>query len=249
MSELDIKDLVRRTPISFVGTVQHLGAATSRDLPIDDHTAVVGVDLVLHAPDELQGLEGQRVTVQLSGDVDLPAEGDQIVVFAQGLAFGETIALAEVGRAPVEAIAGHASSAAGDSRQPMPFAQVERELETEALREHVDQAEAVVVATVTGLEQAQPKGFSEHDPDWWRATLEVRQVVRGDLEPGSLDVLYPNSLDIAWYRVPKPKASQDGIWILHAPAEGTPGELAAYQLMHEEDRQPLEALSRLVGED
>jgi hypothetical protein len=249
VSEIDVKDLVRRTPISFVGTVQHLNAATSRDVPIDDHTAVVSVDLVLHAPDALKGLEGQRVTVQLSADVELPAEGDQLVFFVEGLAFGESIAVAEVGRAPVDVLATHASSAAGDLVQPTPFADVEREIETEALLDHVDAAAAVVVATVTGLEQAQPKGFSEHDPDWWRATLEVRQVVRGDLEPGPVQVLYPNSLDIAWYRVPKPKASQDGIWILHFLAEGTPRDLAPYQLLHEDDRQPLEALSRLVREE
>src|SRR5205823_13008199 len=115
MSEQDIKDLVRRTSISFVGTVQHLGAATSRDLPIDDHTAVVRVDLVLHAPSALQGLEGHRLTVQLSADLDLPAEGDQIAVFAEGLAFGETIAVAEIARVSVDSVAPHANAAAADS--------------------------------------------------------------------------------------------------------------------------------------
>jgi hypothetical protein len=243
----DIKDLVRRAPFSFIGTIEHIGAATSGDLPIDDRTAVVRVDVVLHAPAAFRQLEGQRVTVQFAADIDPPAAGEQLAIFAEGLAFGESVAVAEIGRAPVDEVVPHAAAAA-DAGHDTPFATIERELADEALREHAADADAVMVGTVTGLEQARTPMLSEHDPLWWRATIDVRRVVQGPLEEGPLGVLYPNSLDVQWARAPKPKASQEGLWILHA-TEGELAELGAYQLLHPEDRQPVSALATIVSED
>ena len=128
------------------------------------------------------------------------------------------------------------------------FTAIQRELATDALREHVESADAVVIGTVVGLEEAAPRGYSEHDPFWWRATIDVRTVVRGALEPGRIAVLYANSLDTEWARVPKPKASQEAMWILHK-TDAEHAELAPYQLKHAEDRQPATALADVVDED
>jgi hypothetical protein len=249
MADVDIKELVRRAPFSFVGTIEHVGAATSGDIPIDERTAVVRVDLVLHAPGSFDQLEGQRVTVQFAADAEPPQAGEQLTIFAEGLAFGETVAVTEVARAPVEAVAPHfaATARTADVAAQRPFAGLERELAIENLREHADGADAVVVGKVVALHQARKPGYSEHDPLWWRATIDVRNVVRGALKPGRVDVLYPNSLDVAWARVPKPKASQDGLWILHR-TERDLAKLADYALLHQEDRQPASALADLVDE-
>ena len=61
-------------------------------------------------------------------------------------------------------------------------------------------------------------------------------------------MLYPISLDLQWRRVPKPKASQDGVWILHATGEDL-AELGAYRLLHEDDRQTVDALPEITGEE
>jgi len=103
MSDEAIIDLLRQAPFSFVGTIEHLGAATM-DVPIDERTAVVYVDRVLHAPDVLLGLGGQRITLQLIPDVDPPDVGGTATFFARGLAFGDSVAVAEVGRLPVAAV-------------------------------------------------------------------------------------------------------------------------------------------------
>lgn len=247
MAETDIKELVRRAPFSFIGTFEHLGAATSGDLPIDDRTAVARVEFVLHAPAQFLQLEGHRVTVQLAADLDPPAVGSAFAIFAEGLAFGETVAVAEIGRAPVEAITPYFSQAAevGEHR---PFATIEKEFAIGALREHAEAADAVVVGTVVELKEAATPGYSEHDPVWWRATIDVRRVVRGAVELGPLGVLYPNSLDVRWANVPKPKASQEGLWILHS-TEGELAEFADYQLLHGDDRQPVAALATILDED
>ncbi|MEJ7809758.1 MAG: hypothetical protein WKG32_05000 [Gemmatimonadaceae bacterium] len=248
MSDDDaIIDLLRQAPFSFVGTIEQLGGATM-DVPVDDRTAVVYVDRVLHGPDVMRGLGGQRITLQLAADVDPPAIGTTATFFAHGLAFGESVAVAEVGRLPLEAVEPRMRLAAG-AREPA-FAAFERRLATTNLCEHADQADAVVLGRVVKLEKAPATGamaessISEHDPDWWVATLLVHHVERGDVEPGEVLVLYANSLDVRWRDVPKPKASQSGLWLLHRP-DGELAYVAPFELCHAEDRQPVQSLDAM----
>jgi hypothetical protein len=235
-----IVDLLHQAPISFIGTVERLGAATTTAVQIDEQTAVVRVDQVLQAPQMFGTLVGQRVTLQLAADREPPQAGQTSAFFAQGLAFGETVALQEVGRLPVEDVEPQVS-AAFEAGEPQAFSEFERQVEQDRLRAHVDEADAVVVGRVTKLEDAIRPSISEHDPDWWRATLDVVHVERGDVEPGELAVLYPNSLDVQWRLAPKPKASQEGLWILHA-TEGELREAAPFQILHAEDFQPVQSL-------
>jgi hypothetical protein len=76
MTQQDVVDLLRRAPFSFVGTIEHIGAGTMKDIPIDSRSAVVRVDYVLHSPSAFSALEGHLVTLQLASNTDLPAVGD-----------------------------------------------------------------------------------------------------------------------------------------------------------------------------
>jgi hypothetical protein len=243
MSDEEISRLLRQAPFSFVGTVEHLGAATMTNLPIDDRTAVVRVEHVLHSPEAFSTLQGQRITLQLAADKEPPAVGDTLAFFAEGLAFGESIAVTEVGRLPVDVVEPRVTSALA-AGEPGAFATLQREIAMGRLRDHADTADAIVVGRVARLEKAVPSGYSEHDPDWWQATLDVHHVERGAVEPGPLRVLYANSLDVGWRASPKPKASQEGLWILHA-TEGELATVAPFQIVHPEDYQPVQSLDAL----
>jgi hypothetical protein len=244
MSAEDITGLLAQAPFGFVGTVEHLGAATLSSVPIDESTAVVRVDLVLQAPQTFAGLEGQRITLRLKEPIQ---EGEQATFFAQGLVFGESIAVEEVGRLPVERVEPHlmAGAAADD---PPDFGALRRRVAVDRLREHADGADAVVVGRGVWRDDVLRPPYSEHDPDWWRATVDVVHVERGDIAPGPLGVLYANSLDVRWRTAPKPKASQEGLWILHA-TEGAAHEAAPFQIIHPEDFQPVQSLDDLRGEE
>ena len=245
MANGELTDLLRRAPFSFIGTVEHLGAATSGDVTIDERTAVVHVDYVLHAPEMFMGLEGQRVTVQLAGDVDPPQVGETLALFVEGRSFGDSIAVSEVGRLAVEDVEPHVTDAIARG-EPGAFNPLERQLESERLREHARGSDAVVVGTVMKLENVPQSTASEHDPDWWKATIQVDHVESGNLEPGEVEVLYPNSLDVRWHTAPKPRASQEGVWILHA-TEGVLSEAAPFRLLHPDDYQPVQGLDVLRG--
>src|SRR5258708_957015 len=95
MSEDQIRKLLREAPFSFLGTVERVGAATTGEVPIDNRTAIVHVDQVLHAPAAFSQLAGTRITVQLAADAK---EGQQYTFFANGLSYGSSLAVSEVGR-------------------------------------------------------------------------------------------------------------------------------------------------------
>jgi hypothetical protein len=248
MPQDDVADLLRKGPLSFLGTVEYVGAATMAGVSIDDRTAVVQVVHVLHAPAVFTGLAGQRVTVQLSADTDPPAVGDTVAFFTRGLAYGESLVVEEAGRLPADRF-DEQFTAAAETGVPATLDAVQQEILETDLREHASAADAVVTGRVVGLEKAAAGGLSEHDPDWWKATLSVPHVERGDVVPGEVAVLYANSQDVAWRRAPKPRASQEGVWLLHA-TEGDLREAAAYQILHPEDYQPVQQLDVLrAGED
>jgi hypothetical protein len=116
-------------------------------------------------------------------------------------------------------------------------------LEDQQLREHANEADAVIVGRIVGLEKAGRPSLSEHDPDWWRATIEVEHTEKGDVGE-RVQVLYPSSGDVRWARAPKLHSGQHGLWILHA-TEGDDAALAPYRLLDAEDAQPADEVDRL----
>jgi hypothetical protein len=120
-------------------------------------------------------------------------------------------------------------------------------LADEDLRRHAEEAEAIVVGRVTAVEKAGPFVPSEHDPDWWRATVDVDHAEKGGLE-GSVQVLFPNSRDVMWSRVPKLAPGQTGLWLLHRTT-GDEAALAPFTLLDTDDAHPADHVDRLRPED
>jgi hypothetical protein len=86
------------------------------------------------------------------------------------------------------------------------------------LAQRLAQAEAVIsgeVVSVARLAPQRPGIRSEHDPDWWQAMVQVESVEKGDVSTKTISVLFANSRDIAWYKSPKLKQGDRGIWLLH----------------------------------
>ncbi len=240
----DIKKLLEQAPFSFTGTILNLGAATMTNLAVDDRTAVVQVDHVLHAPDAFARIAGQRITIQLAADVDPPEVGQSFAFFAEGRAFGDSIAVAEIGRLPVESVEPHASLALASGATAGAFTGLLREMHQDKLREHMHAADAVVVGRVVSVEKAGTVTYSEHDPDWWRATIDVYHVERGQIKPGRVRVLFANSSDVRWRHTPKPKPSQGGVWVLHRTPVGL-RRIAPFQILHPDDYQATQNLDVL----
>jgi hypothetical protein len=244
MADETIKKLLEESSFSFIGTVEQYGAATMSNLSIDDHTAVVNVDHVLSAPAAFAQMEGHRVTVQLARDADPPPVGQALALFTQGLAFGDSVAVTEVGRLPVEDVEPYATQAVQAGKAAGAFDAIRVDMHRERLQRHAAESDAVVVGRVVKVEKALPHSGAEHDPDWWRATIDVHHVERGNVKVGPVEVVYPNSLDVRWYAVPKPKPGAEAVWMLHA-TQGDLRAVAPFQIVHLDDSQPVDKLAAM----
>jgi len=209
----------------FSGTVQRAESSGLSFIPSSPSTAVVRVERIYHASPDLHAEAGQEVTV-LYMEGSTPASGDRRrVFFTDPVAFGETIAVREIGSMDEpddpEAIAGLVARGTA-------------EMEEEQIREHLASADAVVQGRVAETHPASrtPERYSEHDPEWWVARIEVMRSFKGDLE-GDVSVRYPNSRDVRWYAVPKPEEGQEAIFVLHR--DGLRRGEAALAVLHQND--------------
>ncbi|HEX6681104.1 MAG TPA: hypothetical protein VF063_10695 [Gaiellaceae bacterium] len=243
MPEPSIKDLLASSSFAFTGVVEAAGRSTVASIPADERTVVVRVSEVLHAPPRVRLPPGSRVTVQLSPELPTLEPGASSTFFAEGLAYGETLAVAEIGRTAVEDAA---ASTEGMADMAAPVSPVQAELaalEADKVVEHAQEADAVIRGHVVALAHAPTEGQPrEHDANWWIATFEVDVLVRGELPGGAeagatTSALYANSLDVRWRDAPKPKAGQAGLWLLHR-ARPELANLAPFELTHAIDRQP-----------
>src|SRR5438105_14715477 len=96
--------LAQQARFIFKGTAHKLKAANMPGVPVNDRTAVVRVEEIIHAPEVLSHYAGQEITVQLGGRKKVK-KGQQAVFYTNGWLFGDGVAVQsidheDVGKAP-----------------------------------------------------------------------------------------------------------------------------------------------------
>jgi hypothetical protein len=228
-----LTSLIQQAPFGFIGKVLAVGAATLKNVPVNNQTAIVRIERVLYGPDAFAHMDGQQITVQL---LSVAAPGERYAFFVIGLAFGQSILVREVGRVAVEIVAPFLTLAQGPGDRAMTFAALVYDVRQDQLREYRRTADATVIGTVVALAKTGPRTRSEHDPDWWLATIDVRDVDHGDVSLGPTNVLYANSIDVRWSKAPKPQAGQRGVWVLHRTTDDLQ-HVAPFQMLDPRDYQ------------
>jgi len=220
-----VRDMRRDSRFIFTGSIQGVARSTLSLLSASPRTAVVHVDRIHYAPDDLQDQVDQSVTLLFTNEF-AATPNQRWVFFTTPILFGETMAAREVGRIEVPDDL--------EALQEM-IARVTAEMREEDVRAHVGSTDAIVrgrVVSVRSVSAATALSVSEHDPDWWAALVQVIRSIKGDLE-GEIEVRYPNSHDIRWYRVPKLREGQEGILMLHRDGEEVGGVVLS--LIHPDD--------------
>ena len=261
MPERSLKELLSSAQLAFSGVVEATGRSNAGGVTANERTVVVRVDRVLQAPAGLRLPPGSRVTVQLSPKLPPLGKGESAAFFADGLVYGDTLAVSEVARASAAETAvptgahAAAAAAAGDAVPVSPLEAAAAELAVDEVVEHARKADAVVRAHVIGLAHVPARIVSPlilapaiwlqqcpNTPGAVYRDVRCDLLVRGKLPAGTnagqtIHVLYANSLDVSWRQSPKPKAGQSGLWLLHRAPRELAG-LAAFQLVHPVDLQP-----------
>lgn len=257
-------------PFVFRGTVKKVRAATMKEVPVSDRTAIVHVDEVIEAPGSFTHYAGQDVTVELAGRAKVSA-GDELVFNADSWMFGDGVALRAVTQEKPKPA--HRAMMAAGATPP------ERRKRSQ-LQARLDDADLVVSGRVDavdappeppapvrrGLEAAAPPPagpVSEHDPKWRQATITVNETHKGE-HSQQVKVMFPSSTDVRWFRAPKFQAGQKAVFVLHKTpvkadahhemrslaAVAGPQEAEVYTALHPEDVQPItdqDAVKALIG--
>lgn len=241
-----VNDLTSQAGFVFEGQVVELGASAASGFAATPASAVVRVTRILKSTPSLAMYTGQQITVQMEQPASLKA-GEQAVFFTHGIHYGDGLVVSELGNVP-----------AGDTTmQDQVNTAVQSASDTE-LTQRLAQAELVVsgiasapapLAPAAGPLSAAVVGtgrrpVSEHDPDWWQTIIKVATVEKGADPGATTTVIFPHSMDIAWYQSPKVKEGDSGLWLLHnRDLAGRP--VPAHAIVHPLDFQPAAAMDRV----
>jgi hypothetical protein len=205
-----IDDLTQESGFVFEGEVQKLGASSATGYPASAETAIVKVTQIVKTTPSLEGYSGQEVTVHLQAPVSLK-EGQRAVFFTHGTHYGDGLVVAELGH--------HAQGAGEMAAELNPALEATR---LHDLTQRTAQAELVITGVASAPKRhAHPAidgtwhRVSEHAADWHVTTVTVESVEKGDHKEKTKDVYFAASTDIAWYRSPKIKEGDRGVWLLH----------------------------------
>lgn len=190
----------------FTGTVEHPDSSSLFFIPPGGPTAVVRVERIHYSAPALKDQEGQQITVVFAEGTE-SASGKR-VFYTNPILYGETMAVKEVRR----------SEAAEDlAKVHERIVRMNEEIDTAHLRELLTSAEAVVQGEVVSVRRASEPDIarvSEHDPDWHLAVIRIVRSFKGE-HKDEVTARFPKSRDIKWYRVPKPREGQQGVFLLH----------------------------------
>jgi hypothetical protein len=223
-TELQIDDLVEKSTITFLGTVQRLGASTVPTYTVSSHTVVVRVNRMLKEYSAVGDLTGRNITVELTQAPGMKV-GQQAIFFTTGMVYADSIVVEEVGRLDAARDPATQQDQIAEilvSQKHRPDRQIQRRLRS---------ADVVVTGKVVSIRKAPVapnRRISEHDPDWRLAVIEVESVESGPpMKQAAL--LFPASRDVLWRNAPKFSVGEEGVWVMQQhqfPELRAPGYVA-----------------------
>ena len=242
MNTPSTQELVSISTFIFLGTVGQLNRSSLRAVLDRPGLAIVKFERGFRVNPMLGGLVGRPITVQLAKGGEVRA-GQKLIFFANSWVHAEEIAVTELAHVPA------------NEKSEKEVSEAISALPTQQLQERLASAILVVLGTVLEIEPAGVfEPISEHAPGWMRATVEVRDTLKGDAaapkgrgsaqKKGHTTFLFPESTDTVWRRYPKLKTGEEAIFLVHASTvaglpSATPilGDLA--------DVQPANALANV----
>ena len=237
-----VQDLTHQSGFVFDALLEQLGASTSSGYPATPETAIVRITKITKSTPALAGYEGQQITVRLQAPVTLQV-AQNVTFFTQGIHYGDGMVVDEIGHVLSDATA-LARDLTGAMQASDDTEMTQRMAQAEVIITGVAGAPKPFTPPPSAAREIVTPWISEHDPDWWSATVTVETVEKGVHTASTAEVVYANSMDVAWHQAPKVKQGDHGTWLLHANdlyGKAVPAPAATHPL----DFHPIAAVSRV----
>jgi len=233
----DSRSVIGQSNFIFSGTIVKMNASNI-DVSTNDPTAIVLVDEVIDAIPPYDQMKGKEITVLLASDRDRKP-GEKEVFYTMGWYYGKTLGVKEIPNNLKEVIVSDHKNRIAEERF---------NIENDSLSAELKRASVVVLGTIVETdikdEKVPPFG-SEHDPEFRKASIEIKEVLKGDISENLIDVYYASSVDVMWSESPKPMKDQEGIFLLHLDQAPAIFKMQGYTMLDIRDIQPPENLANI----
>jgi hypothetical protein len=209
-----VSNLIERSAIVVSGTVARVNASLEPLQKASPQTIVIKVSRI-YAGAEIAGDQaGRMVTVILRRPAESHMVGTEVLFFGNPRFAGKSLTIAEEGE-----VLGDAVGAAIKDLENALQARRER-----PLRERLAAASSIfrgMVESERELDEGPEEKDesreleSEHDPEWHVASVRVVTAISGVENGAIINVIFPASRDIMWFKAPKLKAGQEAIFVTH----------------------------------
>jgi hypothetical protein len=248
-----IAALVQGSSFIFAGTITVPGKSSLKVLVDRPGLAIVRFDQAFLVNQVLGELDGRPITVKLAqGGVGEGAvrQDQRFIFFATGWVHGKEIAVTELGRL------------LSDAKTNEEVSQAVAALPELHLSQRIASAALIVHGVVAQIERATdiPNTASEHDPAWMRATIEVRETLKGESAPAGVgrrpssskrthaSLLFPGSGDVAFWNSPRVSKGQEAVFLLHrGGGRLPPSDLIAPDPADIQPKEALPTVRRLIS--
>ena len=202
----DLDSAVFQSRVIFSGQVVKLNATTLPAIQTAKPSMIVKVNKLYRGPKGLQGITGKNITVVYDKMEFRPDQ--KAIFFTNELAMGNSMVVSLYHCITGGDMTGDVEGRISAAVEAVP---------DRVLKERLAKAELVIVGTVKMTEPVQLDSAmdSEHNPEWHEAIIDIESVEKGEHQQSTVTVYFPASKDVAWYKSPKFKSGQEGIWILH----------------------------------
>jgi hypothetical protein len=201
------REIIRQSNFIFSGTIIRMNASNIEIVP-NTPTAIVRVDEVLDAVSPYDQMKGKEITVLLAAAGNKRA-GARQVFFTSGWYYGKTLGVKET---PNNLVVTENMSA---FRTRIVTERVN--IRNDSIREELNKAVLVVWGTVieANIKVEKKLGLeSEHDPEFRKAIIEIKEVLKGRIAEKRVEIFYASSEDVMWHNSPKLVKGQEGVFLL-----------------------------------
>jgi hypothetical protein len=204
----ELDKLVPGSSFIFKGKVILLHTATTDEKDVTN-TGVVLVTEVIDAPEFLQNVSGQQVTVRFT-EINKVNVGEERMFFTEPYWIGETLGVTEIGSLLK-------SDKLYESKEILTYIKQAREKQAdEQLGKILKDSRTVIAGKV--LKISEPEGkvktATEHDPEWKEAEIQIDQTLKGKIESKTVKILFASGKDVMFFQAPKFKEGDEGIFII-----------------------------------
>lgn len=221
----DLDKFVPRSSFIFIGKILVMHS-TLTDEDSTSNLAIVEVQRVIDAPENMKAFEKQQVTVRLLKP-ETVKEGAELLIYSEPYWFGESIGVEEIASYTPET-------------DMYKTADLEKQI--------VLQRQKIQNSTITGLLKSSDLVISgkvlkivdlpmdgmmvtEHNPEWKIAEIQVSEVLKGTTADKTIQVMFASGKDVMYIDSPKLMEGDDGIFMAQPPDKTLPKLLRENKLL------------------